>query len=57
MTYIQKVFDKFISKATFKLRYIILFVGFDLFTFNLWSVTQIKIADKIGKVLKDSHLI
>jgi hypothetical protein len=28
-----------------------------MFGYNLWSITQIKIADQIGKVLKESHPI
>jgi len=39
ITRIQWVFDKFISKATFKLRYFIVLLGIILFGFNIWSIT------------------
>lgn len=45
------------SKIVFKLRYVIVIFGMILFIFNIWSISQIKIADRISKVLKDSHPI
>ena len=57
MTKIQWVFDRIISKATYKLRYAIVFIGFGTFFFNLWSVYQINIDKDIPQVLVDTHPI